>query len=88
MDFSDELLQKIPQELHQHEHFKPLREIVVLQQIKNKEQLIQFLEQQIALVNAWMKANNSTGVAVIKQMTSYVARLERYNLWKEWCAYL
>lgn len=88
MGFADELLQKIPIELHQHEHFKHFREIAALQHIQSKEQLIQFLDRQIDQGSAWLKSNNMTGVAVLKQMTSQVARLERYKLWKEWCAYL
>ena len=88
MDLSQELLQKIPSELHAHEHFKPLTETVELQHIASKEQLLAFIDNEIVQVNLWLKQNSSTGVQMLKQITLSVARLERYNTWKEWCQFL
>ncbi|MBS3138272.1 hypothetical protein J4207_01040 [Candidatus Woesearchaeota archaeon] len=88
MEFSEEILNKIPVEMHSDEHFRPLLETVNLHQIKNKEQLTAFLDAHISQIGDWLKSNNMTGVAVLKQMTLNVARLERYKLWKEWCGFL
>ncbi len=75
MSLKKEIVKKVPASARGEPSFQGLLDLIKEHQFETGEQLANFLEQQIALVEKWLKENKCSGVATAETIRSKAVEL-------------
>ena len=75
MSFTEELKKTIPERFHSEPDFKALIDIVRLNNLNSKEELLNYLDKEINEVEEWIKNNQATGGTVVKDLRDKTIKL-------------
>ncbi len=76
MGLHQELLKKVPSHIREEPHFPALLEHIKKHGIQDKEHLMRFLQQEIALVESWMKEHSRAGGTAVKTLRDKTVQLD------------
>jgi ribonuclease HIII len=85
MNLEQDLKTKVPEEMQEQPEFRVLLETIALNSIRTRESFLNYIQKEIAEIDAWLKKNSSTGTDTILAMTNKIAKAERLKKWKELC---
>ena len=76
MDLKKEILEKIPDYLKEEPEFKTLLEQIKVQNIKEKEEMLDFLKREIEKIEKWLMENKKHGGTMVKNFRDKVVQLD------------